>query len=463
MPRIGRPPVPGEFPGTLRVNKALPHAAEAFYVPSPERIERAGLTSDEVAEHSVRLLRADARSGSLTIYPTRTTGNGDVFLKPKYGQVERIILEDGAYLEFGDGLPSSQDDFMRILESLPSCFVKDYDYGLGLTQKYRAIITAIESNSECNEIVIARDDTSPVRAGRQTLWISASDFTRMRRGIDKITRTRDSDTLSIVYRLTHNLMAEKLGQPRSTASPRLLESRLMDSVFKGARAVSRETTEIALDVVSENAKVIAEAQPEQLETLAKSIELANLDARIERFQWLLKADPPERKWQDFLNAHPFILSLTFGYPVLKVLDQASVGGRRLSGKGDNITDFLVKNKLTDNCAIVEIKRSGTKLLNTRSRSGVHTPSSQLVGAVNQALAQKNRFEKEVAQIKDNSDIHDITSYSVSCCLLIGKMPPTKERQRSFELYRGNSKDVDIVTFSELLEKLKQVRDFLKAP
>ena len=463
MPRIGRPPVPEEFPGNLRVNQALPHVAEAFYVPSPERIERAGLTSDGVAEHSVRLLSADARSGSLTLFPTRTTGNRDVFLKPKYGQVDRIVLEDGAYHEFGDGLPSSQEDFMVILESLPSCFVKDYDYGLGLTQKYRAIITAIESNSECKEIYIARADTSPVRADGQTMRISASDFTRMRRGIDKITRTRDSDTLSIVNNLTHSFMAEKLGQPRSTATSTLLESRLMDSVFDGPRAVSEGTTEIALDVVSENAKVIAEAQPEQLETLANSIERVNLDARIERFQRLLRMDPLEREWQDFLNEHPFILSLAFGYPVLKVQDQASVGGRRLSGKGDNITDFLVKNKLTDNCAIVEIKRSGTSLLNARTRNDVHTPSSNLVGAVNQALAQKHRFEKEVAQIKDNSDIHDITSYSVSCCLLIGKMPPTKERQRSFELYRGNSKDVDIVTFSELLEKLKQVRDFLKAP
>ena len=237
----------------------------------------------------------------------------------------------------------------------------------------------------------------------------------------------------------------------------------MDSVFEGQRAISEATTEIALDVVAENARVIADEQPTRLETLTNSLELANLDARIDRFQRLLKTDPPEKEWQDFLNEHPFILSLAFGYPVLKVRDQASVGGRKLSGKGDNITDFLVKNKLTNNCAIVEIKRSGTKLLNAKTRNGVHTPSGHLVGAVNQALAQKHRFEKEVAQIKDNSGIYDIASYSVSCCLLIGKVPQTESRQKSFELYRGNSKDVEIVTFSELLEKLKQFREFLKSP
>ena len=181
MPRIGRPPVPDEFPGTLRVNQALPHVVEAFYVPSPERIERAGLTSNGGAAHSVRLLSADSRSGSLTIFPTKTTGNQDGFLRPKYSQVERIVLVDGDYLEFGGDLPSSQEDFMLLLESLPSCFVKDYDYGLGLTQKYRAIITAIESNSECNEIHVTADDGLPVGADGRTLRISTSDFTRMRK------------------------------------------------------------------------------------------------------------------------------------------------------------------------------------------------------------------------------------------------------------------------------------------
>ena len=86
-----------------------------------------------------------------------------------------------------------------------------------------------------------------------------------------------------------------------------------------------------------------------------------------------------------------------------------------------------------------------------------------MGAINQALAQKNQFEKEVAQIKDNSGIRDMASYSVNCCLLIGKMPLTEDRQRSFELFRGNSKDVEIVTFNELLEKLKQFREFLESP
>lgn len=52
------------------------------------------------------------------------------------------------------------------------------------------------------------------------------------------------------------------------------------------------------------------------------------------------------------------------------------------------------------------------------------------------------------------------SYSVHCCLIIGTIPSDEDRLKSFELFRGNSKDVEIVTFDELSEKLKQLRNFL---
>ena len=171
----------------------------------------------------------------------------------------------------------------------------------------------------------------------------------------------------------------------------------------------------------------------------------------------------ESRWQDFFNENPFILTLAFGYPVIKVRDQASVGGRKLSGYGEKITDFLVKNSLTNNTAIFEIKTPQTPILNKQPfRDGVYTPSSDLSGSINQALDQKYQFQKQITQIKDNSRLYDIESYAVHCCLVIGRTPDGEERKKSFELFRRNSKDVEIVTFDELLEKLKQLGDFLRA-
>ena len=48
----------------------------------------------------------------------------------------------------------------------------------------------------------------------------------------------------------------------------------------------------------------------------------------------------EDRWQDFFNENPFILNMAFGYPVIKVRDQASVGGRKLSGDGGSVAQIV---------------------------------------------------------------------------------------------------------------------------
>ena len=184
-----------------------------------------------------------------------------------------------------------------------------------------------------------------------------------------------------------------------------------------------------IDVMKKNVKIIAETQPEKLAKLQSDIELATLDNLIVRYEELIDKNCSESDWQRFLNENPFILSLAFGYPIIKVQDQASIGGRKISGSGEKITDFLVKNSMTNNTAIIEIKKPQTKLLNkTPIRQGVYIPSSELSGSISQVLDQKYLFEREIAQIKVNSKIYDIETYSVHCCLIIGKMPSDEDQQ-----------------------------------
>lgn len=172
----------------------------------------------------------------------------------------------------------------------------------------------------------------------------------------------------------------------------------------------------------------------------------------------------EEVWQSFFRENPIILSMGFGYPIIRVQGHASVGGRRLSGRGGRIADFLVKNSMTNNAAIVEIKTPKTKLLNEGSyRSGVFVPSRELAGGMNQVLDQKYQLGKDIATIKNNSRIFDLETYEVQGCLIIGIMPTETERQMSFEIFRRNSKDVEIVTFDELLERLKNLERFLTSP
>ena len=242
-----------------------------------------------------------------------------------------------------------------------------------------------------------------------------------------------------------------------------MRGRITEAILRGEASLSENEQEEVLDVVARNTKSLAMSKPSKLATLKKDIELVTLEGLIESYQEMMNTKRTERHWQEFLDANSFILGLAFGYPVVKVRGQASVGGHRLSGKGETIADFLVKNSLTDNSAIIEIKTPQTCLLSKSAYRGeIYPPSGQLVGAVNQSLNQKHNFEREIARIKDNSRLFDMESYSVRCCLVVGVMPVDEDRKKSFELFRGNSKHVEVVTFDELLEKLKGLRDLLKS-
>ena len=163
--------------------------------------------------------------------------------------------------------------------------------------------------------------------------------------------------------------------------------RQLTNASESQEPLSKNEEELVLNVITKNVKSIAETKVEKLAKLQDDIELVKLDDLIQRFEEMLTGNYQESSWQRFLNENSFVLSLVFGYPIIKVQEQASVGGRKLWGRGGKIADFVVKNTMTNNVAIIEIKTPKVKLLNqTIYREGVYTPSKELSGAINQALA-----------------------------------------------------------------------------
>ena len=475
MPRLYRPPSDDGHPGTLAIETRSEFCFDVFYIPSKERLLASGLAADSPDEHRVKLLQIDCAIQGLSMFPTRTRPHFDSFLKPKYSQVQRITIEawedpigccEDLIIDCSEKLTITESDVVALLERLPSGFVNEYDHGLGFTQRYRFIVNTVEELSDCTEIVISPFSHTVVEQEKRIFHISLEDFYTIRKSIDRTVDQSQSAARSVNYAMTRNVLAERLGQPsvpvRTGRSP--LRKMITEATMKAEDSLSPSEQEEVLDVLIENTQSIAMTQPDKLVILKNDIELVTLERLIDDFKRMILAKVPERKWQDFLEANSFILGLAFGYPVLKVQGQASVGGHKLSGAGETIADFLVKNSLTNNSAIIEIKTPSTALLKkTAYRGETYPPSGYLVGSVNQVLNQKHDFEREIAHIKNNSRMHDLESYSVKCCLIIGTMPTDDERKKSFELFRGNSKNVEIVTFDELLEKLQMLRDLLTPP
>lgn len=452
--------------GTLEVKEVHPNFVEVHFVPPEHSLRAAGFDPTQAKSYRAKLLDINGQDRYLTIYPIGTFGDKPNFLKPKYGQIERITLDctDIVFSWFDGAVPTEPEGVLDVLEKLPSAFTKDFAYGLGLAKPYRFIIDAVEKLSDCTEIIITSDQvTGPDAKDAQLFYISKKDFEQARRAMNSIDNLAQTAARAVKETTAHNILADRLGVPKlEPKAGRHPYRKLFTAVAQGKEELSEENQNAVIGALSSHAASIAEEQPEKLAKLRGDIELVTLEALIKRYEEMLSEKFVEGLWQDFFNENPFILNMAFGYPVIKVRDQASVGGRKLSGDGEKITDFLVKNSLTNNTAIFEIKTPQTAILNkTPFRDGVFTPSADLSGSINQALDQKYQFQKQIAQIKDNTRLYDIESYAVHCCLVIGSTPDGDDRKKSFELFRRNSKDVEIVTFDELLEKLKQLSVFLR--
>ena len=469
---------------------------EIFYIPSKQKLEESYESPDEAASYRTKLLSIDMMNKNITIFPINTIAGHKKFLKPKYQQIERITLAQAQLvitqmdhmnssghkytksLTLGPTVPIYEDikedqiaplsvtldEVLEILEDLPRGFTKNYEFGLGLAKPYRFIVTAIETLSNADEIVISQDHETEVDEANEIFYISTDDFETLRKSLDSTHRLSLAASKSVRETESHNFFANKIGKstiPISMGRHRYRKLFTLE-IQSGDRPLSDNDQNKFLDVISKNVKTIIETNPQKLSSLKNDIDLVNLESLIREYELMMSRKHSERDWQMFLNKNPFILGLAFGYPIIKIQDQASIGSRSLSGSGDTIADFLVKNSLTNNTAIIEIKTPQSKLLNHHSfRNRVFTPSSLLSGSINQALDQKYHFERQIIQLKDSSKMYDIQSYSVHCCLIIGTVPKDEHRLKSFEIFRGNSSDVEIITFDELLHKLKNLYAFLE--
>ena len=384
----------------------------------------------------------------------------DGFVAPYFGPTEpsqrSVLHEDIAHI------PITPRDVMAILEGLPAGFTKDYDYGLGLAFKYRFIVEAVERLSDSSAVTISRYTKTQINTEAREFLISFTDFEKARKSINNASNLANAAVRSVNRARVTNLLASQVGGGSVAVSMgRHPMRKRITEVAQGGMGLTDGERDELLTVFSDNADAIAKKEPISIGKLRNDIELVTLGQLIDRFAARIGRTDDESTWQEFLNENPFVLSLAFGYPIMKIGGGVTVGGRRIDGGGDKITDFLVKNSMTNNTAVVEIKKPSTLLLNkSEYRPGIFGPSSDLTSAINQVLDQKRQLESEIHQLRSKSRMYDLESHSVHCCLIVGCIPAEYQQKRCFEMFRGNSKSVAIVTFDELLNKLKNLHKFL---
>lgn len=124
-------------------------------------------------------------------------------------------------------------------------------------------------------------------------------------------------------------------------------------------------------------------------------------------------------------------------------------------KNAKLVDFLFANESSQETVLIEIKTPVAKLLGSRYR-GTYRPSAELSGAILQALDYKRTTIKNLGSIVAGTS-YKISALSPKCVVIIGngRLELDNDAKRdAFELFRSNSRDVEVVTYDELFRKIE---------
>lgn len=449
--------------GTLFLQRKGPGLVEVFFRPSDRRLEIADYL--EINTTQV-LLRFDATRHRTTLFPINTMPDSEDFLMPKYDPIASIeIIEDEDYFQDFNDFRTIEDVQAYLAEGMPRGFVKDPNYGLGLDRKLSFILNAIRQVDGVTNFRITdkRELDVAVTDDGRTYEIGYKLFDELRKNANRFeTKAQGSARRKKLQAAYSNLLTrldrEKFPVKIFDRAPDDIADVIGDTITDAK--LSEKDRMAVVQMAAASVRTSMKSQRGGLMKLHDEIELASLDELISHMEERLAERTSELQWQKLLEANPFILDMAFNVPVLLVQGQAHVGGKVLNGSGEKIADFLFTNKLTDSIAVLEIKTPGTELIGRREyRGGVYTASAELVGAVAQVLDQIDKLRSNIYRLQSESRPLALETYGIKGMILAG-MIPEGPRKRAFELYRGSLAGVTIITFNELLLKLKSLRDLL---
>lgn len=207
--------------------------------------------------------------------------------------------------------------------------------------------------------------------------------------------------------------------------------------------------------------------------LATKLSLARVQAdRLKALQMfkenLEKNNDDESFWQSFFSNNQWIFGYGLNYQFLNLItDQPHYGGTNYTGKGAQRGDYLMNSEAELKFTVlVEIKTPEAPLLskdtkgnNREVRNDTWLLSSQLIGAVSQIQVNSKTWARK-SQDKVNAktlEAENIFTVQPRGILVIGNNAEFKKHEAklsSFELFRRNMSNPEIITFDELYERAK---------
>lgn len=394
-------------------------------------------------------------------YPVFTNPHAKRYLHPRHGQFKTVVHENC----FGRVLPESWESAVSTVEdallwrAFNSC-----TYGLGFTKELDDIWRGLSRLPGLNTIVVAEDHEFQIVD--TAVRVPQDQIDRIRRSFERTARKMRE--IASQGRTTHirNALLAPLDPnrfpPIVQVNPegQLVEVRLDHG--RQNKQAARAGRSATVKAVRTNVETLAAEAPEELIELHAEIERATLQQMIEKFEDMLKKDLPESAWQKFFERNIFILTMAFARPVRLLHTQFHAQSAGLDGRGALVGDFLFAEQ-GFGIAIVEIKKPASPLMGAQPyrNTKVFSPSAELTGGVMQVLHQRNKIrENWLPHSRDSELLKNSRPDAIKCVVVAGMLPKDDFRRQSFEVFRDANKDIEVITFDELLGKLKLLLEHL---
>jgi hypothetical protein len=356
-------------------------------------------------------------------------------------------------------------EYIGFKRKLPRGMSPTWQRGFGFTKTLNAVGSFIDDELKLEKLIILYEGEDSIDKEKGVICITRktldSIFVTMKLLLDTQSEKKKKTARNELSRyFSKEILVEKEEYIKGTLSNFLKELDNEISNFSeidvGSLFNLVEKMDIQKELIDKNVLIKTK----------KAVEIYYIEDVISQYNKLMQqkteTNELEKKWQSFFNMHNWIFSYILSLPVIIEKKEAYVGGKKVSNTNGKLTDFLISNELTYNVAFIEIKTHKTELVRKGTYRGedVYAVSDHLTGAMNQVLNQKDNFQKEFYSLKAKSGA-DFDTLNSKCVIIAGSIGDLEDgRLESFELFRGNSKDILIITFDELLKRIEKVKELI---
>lgn len=333
---------------------------------------------------------------------------------------------------------------------------------LSETSTTRKVIKAeIIENNPKNADATLKISIKPQKKGKNDKWEEADSFklATLKMGEEVQLVLNTEETLKLHNELCRLFALSKKGVLMGTAN--LVVGREEETIVTGHDTAAVIKTflengnheEILSVLAKDSSSMITEFSIARIVNERKKI-LENFEEQIGKDEW------SEAEWQKFFEQNKWIFGYGLNYQILNTLtNQPYYGGRSIEGKGDQRGDFLAKSAGdVEFTVLVEIKTPKTNLCGNKYRNGAFPVSSEVAGAVSQIQANCRTWDRK-SNDKENRHLEqqNIKTVQSKGILVVGKLNQlSSEELDSFQLFRRNLYNPEILTFDELLARARYI-------